>query len=213
MARTGRALGYTPAPVNLRDWKHSRQNTGRPCVGRNGTVVSLPHAEQLVVVSTRSRADRRPPAEGRDARFALHDLQRFGSFLKFLSAKNSCSPAVQTNSAPQSTQLSDLVLELHRSYLSRLRPSTRAAGATGLPVRPRRDRTAAFRAQFDFAALLLARTLPRERLFGAAPVARLQIEGMLLDILDDIFLLHLPLEAAKRAFDRLAFLHFHFSQT
>jgi hypothetical protein len=35
---------------------------------------------------------------------------------------------------------------------------------------------------------------------------------MLLDILDDIFLLHLPLEATKRALDRLAFLNFHFSQ-
>jgi hypothetical protein len=35
---------------------------------------------------------------------------------------------------------------------------------------------------------------------------------MLLDILDDIFLLHLALEAAKRAFDRFAFLHFDFSQ-
>jgi hypothetical protein len=35
---------------------------------------------------------------------------------------------------------------------------------------------------------------------------------MLLDILDDIFLLHLAFEAAKRAFDRFAFLHFDFSQ-
>jgi hypothetical protein len=35
---------------------------------------------------------------------------------------------------------------------------------------------------------------------------------MLLDILDEIFLLNLPFEPAKRAFDRLAFLHFHFSQ-
>jgi hypothetical protein len=33
-------------------WKHSRQNTGRPCVGLNGTVVSLPHSEQVVRVST-----------------------------------------------------------------------------------------------------------------------------------------------------------------
>jgi endonuclease-3 len=32
-------------------------------------------------------------------------LQRFGSFLKFLSAKNSCSPAVQVNSVPQSTHV------------------------------------------------------------------------------------------------------------
>src|SRR3954467_7374616 len=95
---------YTPpAPANFLDWKHSRQNTGRPCVGRNGTVVSFPHAEQLVLVSTRSRPT--PPPEGRAARFALQPLQRFGSFLKFLSAKNSCSPAVQMKGAPQSTQL------------------------------------------------------------------------------------------------------------
>jgi hypothetical protein len=41
------------APIALRCWKHSRQNTGRPCVGRNGTVVSFPHCEQLVFVSAR----------------------------------------------------------------------------------------------------------------------------------------------------------------
>jgi hypothetical protein len=35
---------------------------------------------------------------------------------------------------------------------------------------------------------------------------------VLLDILDDIFLLYLPFESAKRAFDGLAILHFHFSQ-
>ena len=112
------------APANLRCWKHSRQNTGRPCVGRNGTVVSFPHAEQFVVVSTRSLAAEAPLAAGRDARLALQPLHRFGSFLKFLSAKKSCSPAVQMNSAPQSTHDSDLVLELHRSYLSptRARP-------------------------------------------------------------------------------------------
>src|SRR3954452_3377790 len=91
-----------PAPANFRDWKHSLQNTGRPCVGLNGTVVSLPHAEHIVTVSTRSRAAQ--PA-GRAARLALQALQRFGSFLKFLSAKNCCSPAVQMNSVAQSTQL------------------------------------------------------------------------------------------------------------
>src|SRR5262249_40220153 len=61
-------------------------------------------------------------------------------------------------------------------------------------------------------ALLLARPFARERLLGATPIAWFQIEGMLLDILDDIFLLHLPLEPAKRAFDGFAILHFHFSQ-
>jgi hypothetical protein len=41
------------APIALRCWKHSRQNTGRPWVGRKGTVVSFPHCEQLVFVSER----------------------------------------------------------------------------------------------------------------------------------------------------------------
>src|SRR5258707_11670833 len=71
---------YTPpAPANFRDWKHSLQNTGRPCVGLKGTVVSLPQAEQLVCVSTRSRA--KPPPDGRLAPFAVQLLQRFGSVL------------------------------------------------------------------------------------------------------------------------------------
>src|SRR5262245_61570663 len=92
-----------PAPANFRDWKHSLQNTGRPCVGLKGTVVSLPHAEHVVTVSTRSRGA--PGPAGRLARFALQALHRLGSFLQFLSAKNCCSPAVHTNSAPQSTHL------------------------------------------------------------------------------------------------------------
>src|SRR5437667_6107104 len=92
-----------PAAANFRDWKHSLQNTGRPCVGLKGTVVSLPQAEHVVVVSTRSRPP--PGPAGRLARLALQGLHRFGSFLKFLSAKNCCSPAVQMNSAPQSTHV------------------------------------------------------------------------------------------------------------
>src|ERR1051325_6418947 len=92
-----------PAPANFRDWKHSLQKTGRPCVGRKGTVVSFPHAEHWVWVSTRSRIE--GPALTRFARLALHPLQRFGSFLNCLSAKKSCSPAVQMNSDPQSTHL------------------------------------------------------------------------------------------------------------
>src|SRR5918993_275201 len=75
------------APTNFRCWKHSLQKTGRPCVGLNGTVVSLPQAEQFVAVSTRSRM---PDPAGRLARAALHALQRLGSFLKFLSAKKEC---------------------------------------------------------------------------------------------------------------------------
>src|SRR5271168_2695008 len=82
-----------------RCWKHSRQKTGRPCVGRKGTVVSLPHCEQLVLVSERMGEAAPPPPS---ARLALQPLQRFGSFLKPLSAKNICSPPVNTNSAPHS---------------------------------------------------------------------------------------------------------------
>ena len=84
----------TPYPP-LIFWKQLRHNTGRPCVGLNGTVVSAPHSEHVVRVSGRTR----DPV----ARFALHTLQRFGSFVNCFSWKNSCSPAVNTNSFPQST--------------------------------------------------------------------------------------------------------------
>ena len=53
--------------------------------------------------------------------------------------------------------------------------------------------------------------LPRQRLLGPPLVARLQIEGVLLDVLDDVFLLHLALEAAERALNGLAFLNLDFS--
>src|ERR1700751_920312 len=89
-----------------RCWKHSRQNTGRPCVGRKGTVVSFPHCEQVVFVSARG-AEPPPPAPP-SARFALQPLQRLGSFLNPLSAKNICSPEVKTNSAPHSEHFSTL---------------------------------------------------------------------------------------------------------
>src|SRR5713101_417010 len=95
-------LGW--APIARRCWKHSRQKTGLPCVGRNGTVVSLPHCEQFVLVSVRAGAG--PPECS--ARFALHVLQRLGSFLKPLSAKNICSPDVKTNSASQSEHFNTL---------------------------------------------------------------------------------------------------------
>src|SRR5271168_5370345 len=88
-------------PAVRRCWKHSRQYTGRPCVGLNGTVVSLPHCEQTVLVSTRCTLPEPAPLLP-CARLALHALHRLGSFLKPLSEKNICSPAVNTNSAPHS---------------------------------------------------------------------------------------------------------------
>lgn len=75
--------------------KHDRHSTGLPWVGLNGTVVDSPHSEHVVRVSERTRE---PPA----LRLALHCLQRLGSFVNCLSWKKSCSPAVNTNSAPQS---------------------------------------------------------------------------------------------------------------
>src|SRR5580658_10194127 len=71
------------APVAFLVWKHSRQNTGRPCVGRKGTVVSRPHCEQMAEVSTRPGGT--PRSEGLFCLFTLHALQRFGSFLKSFS--------------------------------------------------------------------------------------------------------------------------------
>src|SRR5579863_7726861 len=92
--------------MDRRCWKHSRQYTGRPCVGLKGTVVSFPHCEQTVLVSTRCTLPE--PVSVPCARFALHALQRLGSFLNPLSAKNICSPAVNTNSAPQSAHFRTL---------------------------------------------------------------------------------------------------------
>src|SRR5579884_2100923 len=152
-----------PAPANLRDWKHSLQKTGRPWVGLNGTVVSLPHAEHVVTVSTRSRATAGPA--GRAARFALHVLQRFGSFLKFLSAKNCCSPAVQMNSAPQSTHLRILSWNSIGRYLVRGR-------SLSTPAR-----------LLQFAPELLAIPLAGERLLRPPFITWLQVEGVLLDVL------------------------------
>src|SRR6185437_15639476 len=147
--------------------------------------VSLPHAEQLVVVSTRSRPITAPPA-GRAARLALQLLQRFGSFLKFLSAKNSCSPAVQTNGAPQSTQFR--VLSWNSIATSLAHPIDPRRGFGGLPgpgvVGQVRGLSSFTHSLVRFAPLFLARALARQRLLRAAPVAGLQIEGMLLDILD-----------------------------
>jgi hypothetical protein len=146
-------------------------------------VVSFPHAEHVVIVSTRSRGT--PDPAGRLARLPLHALHRFGSFLKFLSAKNCCSPAVQMNSAPQSTH------ERIRSWNS-----------IGRHLVGRLLRLAS-----EFFAIALA----RKRLLRPAFVAGFQIEGVLLDILDDVFLLHLPLESPEGALDRLTLLNLHFS--
>src|SRR5262245_13113181 len=152
-----------------------------------------------------------PPGAGRDARLALQPLHRLGSFLKFLSAKKSCSPAVQINSVPQSTHVSDLSwnsigptshqLEPDRAreqdpVTGTIRPCRTVIGpATGESHYLQLPGAGSPASLVRLAALLLPRTLARQRLLGATAVAWLQVERMLLDILDDIFLLHLPLEA------------------
>jgi hypothetical protein len=50
----------------------------------------------------------------------------------------------------------------------------------------------------DVAPLLLAGAFASEGLLGAAFVAGLEVERVLLDVLDDVFLLDLPLEPAER---------------
>src|SRR5258708_33219933 len=104
-----KSLRSYAAPIALRCWKHSLQNTGRPCVGRKGTVVSFPHCEQVVFVSDLICPPfPPPPPPPPSARFALQPLHRFGSFLKPLSANNICSPDVNTNSAPHSAHFRTL---------------------------------------------------------------------------------------------------------
>jgi len=101
LGATRELYDHAVAAVVRRCWKHSRQKTGRPCVGLNGTVVSFPQPEQVVRVSTRG-LDPVEVGPSEEVRLVLHALQRLGSFLNCLSWKNSCSPAVKTKSAPQS---------------------------------------------------------------------------------------------------------------
>jgi hypothetical protein len=53
---------------------------------------------------------------------------------------------------------------------------------------------------------------PRQSLFQAALLARLQIEGMPLDFLDNVFLLDFAFEPAQGVFKRLALLNPNFGQ-
>jgi hypothetical protein len=57
-----------------------------------------------------------------------------------------------------------------------------------------------------FPTLLFAQSLPRKRFFSPTLLAGLHIEAMLLDFLDDVFLLHLAFEAAQGVLQRFTFL-------
>ena len=59
---------------------------------------------------------------------------------------------------------------------------------------------------------LLAITFASERLFHALLLAWLQIEGVTLDLFDDVFRLHLALEAAQGILKRFTFLNSYLCQ-
>ncbi|HVW86011.1 MAG TPA: hypothetical protein VHB50_15085 [Bryobacteraceae bacterium] len=65
---------------------------------------------------------------------------------------------------------------------------------------------------FDFAAALFAIALARQRRLDPFFLSRLQIERVALDFFNDVFLLHLPLEATKGIFQCFALLESYFSQ-
>jgi len=65
---------------------------------------------------------------------------------------------------------------------------------------------------FRIASTFLAIPLTGQRLFGTLLLARLQIEGVTLNLLNDVFLLHLALETAQCAFERLSILYMNFCQ-
>ena len=69
----------------------------------------LAPAEQFLELADAAAAGRGVFEGGPEVeRFALHALHRLGSFLKPLSAKNICSPAVKTNSAEHSAHFRTL---------------------------------------------------------------------------------------------------------
>jgi hypothetical protein len=65
---------------------------------------------------------------------------------------------------------------------------------------------------FDFPATLLPVSFTRQRLFNAQFLARLQVERMPLDLFNDVFLLHLTLEAPEGVLQSFTFLESDFSQ-
>ena len=151
----------------------------------------------------------------------LAGLAAFRLVLEILVGEEELLAGSPNEGGPAVYAVEGLILELHYSIRTSLAHPVRShpptianlpPSAGGLPGNQRSSPGPGPTVLLRLAALLLARPLPRQRLFRAATIAGLQIEGMLLDILDDIFLLDLPLEPAKRAFDGLAILHFDFSQ-
>jgi hypothetical protein len=65
---------------------------------------------------------------------------------------------------------------------------------------------------FNFARPFFAVALAGESFFGAALFPWLQVEGMPLDLFNDVFLLYFPFKPSQSAFERLAILQMDFCQ-
>jgi hypothetical protein len=66
---------------------------------------------------------------------------------------------------------------------------------------------------FNLPATLLPVSFTRQCLLDTQFLARLQIKGVPLDLFNDVFLLHLTLEASERVFQGFTVLESYFSQT
>ena len=75
-------------------------------------------------------------------------------------------------------------------------------GPTSLPIVVR----------FRISRAILATALSSQRRFDTHLLTRLQIECVTLDVLDDVLIKNLSLEALERAFQTLAINNLHFSQ-
>ena len=64
-----------------------------------------------------------------------------------------------------------------------------------------------------FFSRFFTRTLASQRGLHTLFLAGLQVKGVTLDLLDDVFLLHLALETPEGVFQRLALLQSNFRQT
>ena len=63
-----------------------------------------------------------------------------------------------------------------------------------------------------FTPLFLPGAFARQGLFGPTLVARLQVEGVLLNVLDNVFLLDFSLKSPQGTLNRLTLLNLHFCQ-
>ena len=190
-------------------------------MGLNGTVVSFAHCEQTVLVSTRCAvpAEELPPA----ARFALHALHRLGSFLKPLSAKNICSPAVKTNSAEHSAHFK--TLSWYSIRCSRAERMEYGSGTGHARRNGKRLTTTLFQSRLTrtclsgprqighlvlLTPLLFSETLTREGLFRTTPFTWFHVIAVLFDLLDDVLRLNLAFKTPERIFQRLTLLNDNF---